>query len=77
MHDDIEYYRQKMKKDDSKVFDSLNKMSYKCKKCNRTVVISRQDRALCPDCGHWVYKSDALEFIYKLREEMKKRRNDK
>ena len=70
MEDDSVYYKRKLNDFDGMVFNALNKMSYKCKKCNRTVVISRQDRALCPNCGHWVYKSDELEFKYKIKEAM-------
>ena len=73
----VTVYDYKNRNDDSKIFDDLNKYSYKCKRCNRTVIIAKRDRSMCPDCGHWVYKSDALEFKYKLQEEMKKRRNDK
>lgn len=77
MDEDRFYYKYNLNKNDSLLLDSIRNSSYKCKKCNRSIIIATQDRALCPSCGHWVYKSDALEFEYKLREEMKKRRKDK
>jgi rRNA maturation endonuclease Nob1 len=70
MHEDSVYYRHRLSKSDDKLLDSIRNASYKCKRCGRTVVINKQDRALCPDCGHWVYKSDELEFKYKIKEAM-------
>ena len=70
MDDDSVYYRHRLSKKDDRLLDSIRDASYKCKRCNKTVVINKQDRALCPDCGHWVYKTDALEFKYKIKEAM-------
>ena len=76
VYDDSVYYKHRLSKNDSKMLDSINKASYKCKRCNRTVVINRQDRALCPDCGHWVYKSDELEFKYRLEQAILKEKQN-
>lgn len=53
----------------------MRDITYICK-CGKRVLISKQDRALCSECGHWVYKTPELEFKYKLKENLiKERRN--
>lgn len=40
-------------------------------KCGHTVYIPEYlDRTLCNFCKHWVYKTPALEFRYKLKEKI-------
>ena len=69
--------KSEIEKEMDRILDEMRKASYKCK-CGRTVLIANQDRALCENCGHWVYKSKALEFKYKLQENLiKERRNNK
>ena len=56
-------------KEMDRLLEVMREISYKCP-CGKTVMISKQDRALCPDCGHWVYKTRELEFRYKMKERL-------
>ena len=62
--------------EDTMFFNSIRMCSYKCS-CGKTVVISKQDRALCSECGHWVYKNKTLEFKCKLKEKQFKEKRKK
>ena len=63
-------------KEYKKLEDYLNTLTphtYQCKHCGRKRIIKiNQDRVLCDHCGHYVYKSDKIEFRYKCMEALKK-----
>ena len=69
--------KSEIEKDMDNLLEEMRKITYVCK-CGKRVMISQQDRALCGECGHWVYKNKALEFKYKMKENLiKERRNNK
>jgi len=43
-----------------------------CRNCGHSVIIIELDRIICTHCGKWIYKDDKTEFMYKMREEIKK-----
>lgn len=47
-------------------------LSTHCKFCGHTIVIVNVDRIVCNWCGHWVYKDNKTEFIYKMKEGLRK-----
>lgn len=51
------------------------KMSRHCKNCGHTVLLLNVDRIICSHCGYWVYKDDKTEFMYKMKDNMKKINN--
>lgn len=59
--------KSEMEKEMDNLLNEMRKITYICK-CGKRVMISQQDRALCSECGHWVYKNKALEFKYKMNE---------
>ena len=60
-------------KDYQKLVDALAPHKYQCKICGRKEYIGvKRDRALCSHCGHYIYKSEALEFKYKVEEALRK-----
>lgn len=57
---------------DTKLFETLTKVSIKCK-CSHTVVLSpRQEKIMCNWCGRYVYKNEKTEFKYNLLNQMKR-----
>lgn len=60
-------------KDIDKLAHSMTKATVKCK-CSRSVVVSKRDRAICPQCGNYVYRKKELEFKYKLLETINKKK---
>ena len=60
-------------KDLKKYLDALVPYTYQCKICGRKRIIRyNEDRTLCDHCGHYIYKSDKIEFRYKCMEALKK-----
>ena len=49
-----------------KYFNARSMCYTKCK-CGKTVWIFNKDRAICSECGYYVYKDKKTEFIYKLK----------
>lgn len=60
-----------LNKEDTKIFNSLAKCKVKCK-CGHSIVMPKADRTICSHCGHWIYRTPAIEFRYKMKERMKK-----
>ena len=44
-----------------------------CKKCGHSMVICKQEKALCEWCGHWVFKNEKAEFKYRMKERLLKK----
>lgn len=57
---------------DFKRSEVFTKLSVYCKNCGHTLLVVNKDRLICSHCGHWVYKDDKTEFMYKLKEGMNK-----
>lgn len=57
-------------KDDSKRFKDISKYKVKCK-CGHTTIMSKAERTVCSHCGHYIYKTPAIEFRYKMKEKLK------
>ena len=59
-------------KQDHILFDALSKMRVLCK-CSHSVFIPNYlDRVICSYCGNWVYRTQQIEFQYKIKERLKK-----
>ena len=39
-----------------------------CKHCGHTKLLGNQDKVICDHCGHYVFKNDAIEFNYRLKQ---------
>ena len=57
---------------EKKRYEIIREHSKYCK-CGHTVILYNVDRVLCSWCGHWVYKDDKTEFMYKMKERMKQK----
>lgn len=44
-----------------------------CKDCGHSMIIAKQEKALCSWCGHWVFKDKKVEFKYRLKEQLLKK----
>lgn len=55
---------------DSKRFTDISKFRVKCK-CGHTIIMSKAERTVCSHCGHYIYKTPAIEFRYKMKEKLK------
>ena len=49
--------------------DSVNfyKKCVKCKRCDHSINLGKQDKKVCEFCGEYVFKDDKTEFLYKLK----------
>lgn len=55
---------------------ALDKLKITCKCGRRKVIPAYVDRLICDWCGHWVYRTKAIEFKYKLNEEKTKKEKE-
>lgn len=62
-------------KQDSKLLESITKHGVKCK-CSHTVLLHKVDRTICSYCGRWVYKTPQIEFKYKMKENVKRSKDE-
>lgn len=62
-------------KDIDKIADEKSKATIKCK-CGHSKVMPNADRTICSWCGKWVYRTKEIEFKYKLRETINKKKRD-
>lgn len=54
-------------KEMTKYFTDLTTCTRKCKHCGHSMqFLSKKDRLICSWCSNWVYKSDSIEFKYKM-----------
>lgn len=44
---------------------------YYCKCGHSVVILPREKKVLCSYCGHWVFKNEKDEFVYRLKEKLK------
>lgn len=63
--------------EDTKIIEELNKFKVKCKHCGHSVVLVKMDRAICSWCKNYVYKTPAIEFRYKITNELRRVENDR
>ena len=66
------YYQVKNKlwKEDSRIFDDLKELSVKCK-CGKSIAFTyRQSYKICSECGRKVNNTTKAYFKYKLRGEL-------
>ena len=68
--------KSEIEKEMDNLLNEMRKITYVCK-CGKRVMISKQDRALCSECGHWVYKDKQTEFKYKMKENLIKEKRNK
>ena len=54
----------------NKICDEEQKYQVTCK-CGTKTVMVWADRALCRGCNHWVYRNKKIEFMEKMKEELK------
>lgn len=63
----------KLNEDDSIILNVLTQNTYKCK-CGHSVIIIKEDKALCKNCGKWVFKDKEKEFKYRVKEQLTKQK---
>lgn len=63
-------------KEDSKIFNDKSKYKVKCKCGCSTVMTKTTDRCICRWCQHWLYRTPAIEFKYKLKEKLWEGKNE-
>ena len=57
----------------NKIFEEIQQHTYKCK-CGHSVVIPPKEKSkICWWCNKIVFKNEKEEFIYTLKEKMKRR----
>ena len=39
-----------------------------CKYCGHTKLLGKQEKVICDHCGHYVFKDDATEFNFRLKQ---------
>lgn len=55
-----------------KMTQEYSKVKYTCK-CSHRVIISNQvDKVICSHCGNYVFKNKKDEFIFRMKEKMKR-----
>lgn len=62
-------------KAETKRWNEIRKHSKYCK-CGHTVIIMNTDKVLCSWCGNYVFKDDKTEFMYRMKENLKKNGNN-
>lgn len=45
-----------------------------CPNCGHSVLFNRKDKKICEWCKHYVFKNDKVEFEYRLKESMNKKK---
>ena len=65
--------RYKIREEDIKYFNSINKSTYKCKNCGRSVIISARNKTICPTCGYYVFINEKEEFKQRIMEKLGKK----
>lgn len=61
--------------DIEKIASAKTDATIKCE-CGHSIVMSKADRTICSWCGKWVYRTKEIEFKYKLRETINKKKRD-
>lgn len=69
VHDKLTY------KDMEKLSNSISSCKVKCD-CGHTVILAKQDVALCSWCGKYVFKNKEIEFKFRLKEQMIKKERE-
>ena len=65
--------RTKKEKEYSMFTTNISPYQRQCKNCGRKRIVKMgRDRVLCDWCGHYIYKSDEIEFKYKMMEAIRK-----
>ena len=62
--------------EDNKLFRSLEDNKKKCKRCGHTLIISKQEKALCDYCGYYIFRDKKCEFKYRLKEAIIKKKHE-
>lgn len=47
-----------------------------CKVCGHSRLLGNQDKIICNHCGHYIFKDDAAEFNYRLKQRLIKQKHD-
>lgn len=63
------YITQERKNEMYRESQAKDKLKITCKCGKRKVIPAYVDRLICDWCGHWIYRTKAIEFKYKLNEE--------
>lgn len=51
--------------------DKLRSMRFyadcvRCERCDRSILIKKNDRGFCPSCGRYIFKDKKDEFKYRM-----------
>lgn len=61
------------KEEDDRMFQEMSKHRKKCKHCGHSSVIPVYvDKKVCSWCGNYVFRTDEIEFKFRLEEKLKK-----
>lgn len=53
----------------------IGELKVQCKKCgHKEIFVKGVERKLCSYCGNYIYKNNEIEFKYKLRESIRKKK---
>lgn len=47
-----------------------------CPSCGHSILLGRKDKKICTHCGCYVFKDQATEFNYRLKEKMIKAKRE-
>lgn len=59
-------------KEYERMTEEYDKVKYRCKCGHRVIITSKQDKNLCDWCGHWVFKNKKDEFMFRVKEKIRK-----
>ena len=63
--------------DDTKIMNSITNFKTKCKHCGHSITMPNAERTICSYCGYWVYRNKKIEFKYRMKEMLRKVKDDR
>lgn len=63
----------KLIKEDKRKSEVYSQNKFKCKHCGHKQLIPKfMKKNLCDWCGHWVFRNEKDEFMFRMNEKLKK-----
>lgn len=57
-----------------KIEDERTKNKCKCPNCGHTLLFNKPDKVICNWCKHYVFKNKKVEFEWRLKESMNRKK---